>query len=641
MRKGLILLVVLVMALTLAAEEKKYKVAVMEFDDQTKKLSKSMLETAAEYLRGELVASNQFVVISKDRQRMVVKEKKKESWKECYDQSCRIQLGQALSADSILTGTISEFGSSYILTLELIDLAQEATVKGAKSEFDGSENGLKSAIAITVALIGGKKKGSTFQEGKIGEQVEAWEIGQGEETIVKFDSVPTGAVVMVDGKLLCQTTPCSKMLTQGKHEITVQKENYLPKTKVFDIVKGRPPLVAELQPDFGWITIDANWTGIDIVLDGKSIGYTPIATMALNPGPHQVEAKHSCFYQVGEKFVLARGETKNIYLDLQSREAAIKVTAQDKDGNDLVADVLVDDKKVGATPSTFKVSACAEKILVRANAGQYEQKLVLEEKKISTVNAVLKKSAPARLAKDIFSYDAIFKIPIDNRSLAQRDKAIEQLLELLQDFPEGPKKAEVYRRLAELYWEKARGIKAILTTDYYKANGPNASISQLDLKEAWKWNEKVIDICDFIIKKYPNFTGIDEVYFFMASNLMEVGKPLPAVRYGTLVAEKYRNSKYAADAFYETAEYFFSNNNVFKAMPAYKAILDYYPNSIFVGYAILRYAESLYNVGEYEEAKKVANKGKDYWVKKNSDEMVNMADSLIDRIVKDLRGEGK
>lgn len=220
------------------------------------------------------------------------------------------------------------------------------------------------------------------------------------------------------------------------------------------------------------------------------------------------------------------------------------------------------------------------------------------------------------------------KVQIDSKAMAQRDKAIEQLLELLKDFPEGPKKAEVYRRLAELYWEKARGIKAVVmeeynkkTDKYYEINDPNAPMPELDLKAAWKWNEKAIDICDFIIKKYPNFTGIDEVYFFMASNLMEVGKPLPAIRYYTLVTEKYKNSKYAADSFYEMAEYFFNNNNVFKAMPAYKAILDNYPSNPFFGYALYKYAWCLYNVGEYEESIKVFQQVVEYSNKFNKVEI--------------------
>jgi len=220
------------------------------------------------------------------------------------------------------------------------------------------------------------------------------------------------------------------------------------------------------------------------------------------------------------------------------------------------------------------------------------------------------------------------RVKIDSKAMAQREKAIEQLNELIKEFPEGPKKAEVYRRLAELYWEKARGIKAVimeeynkLTDKYYEMNDPNAPMPELDLSEAWKWNEKAIDVCDFIIKKYPDFSGIDEVYFFMASNLMEVGKPLPAIRYYTLVTEKYKNSKYAADAYYEMAEYFFNNNNVFKAMPAYKAIIDGYPNNPFFGFALYKYAWCLYNIGEYEESIKAFQQVVEYSNKFNKVEL--------------------
>ncbi|HNT27942.1 MAG TPA: hypothetical protein PKH10_07175 [bacterium] len=151
-----VMLAVAFIALSLAAQEKKPKVAVMEMHDLSGKLDKAMLETATEVLRSELVATNRFVVISKERQRKeTVKEAKKESWKECYDQSCRIELGQALSADSILSTTITLFGGTYTITAELVDLAKEATVAGAKAQFDGTEKELGRAITeITGRLVG-------------------------------------------------------------------------------------------------------------------------------------------------------------------------------------------------------------------------------------------------------------------------------------------------------------------------------------------------------------------------------------------------------------------------------------------------------------------------------------------------------
>jgi tetratricopeptide (TPR) repeat protein len=112
----------------------------------------------------------------------------------------------------------------------------------------------------------------------------------------------------------------------------------------------------------------------------------------------------------------------------------------------------------------------------------------------------------------------------------------------------------------------------------------------------------------YIIKKYPDFQGIDEVYFFMASNLMEVGQPLKSIRYYKLVVEKFAASKYAPDALFEMGEYFFNSNNVFKALPNYKMILDKHKNNKFYDFALYKYAWCMYNVGEYAKSVKLFQK---------------------------------
>ncbi len=203
-------------------------------------------------------------------------------------------------------------------------------------------------------------------------------------------------------------------------------------------------------------------------------------------------------------------------------------------------------------------------------------------------------------------------IEIDSKAMEKRNEAIRQLQELIRDYPEGPRKAEIYRRLAELYWEQSRATRGAImeeyqreTNRYYELNDPNLPMPELNLNPAWEWNNKAIEICDYIIKTYPNFENIDEVYFFMASNLMEVGQPLRAVRYYTLVVERFENSRFAADSYFAMGEYFFENNNVFKAMPNYKAIIDKFPDNKFYGYALYKYAWCMYNVGEYEESVKL------------------------------------
>lgn len=221
-------------------------------------------------------------------------------------------------------------------------------------------------------------------------------------------------------------------------------------------------------------------------------------------------------------------------------------------------------------------------------------------------------------------------------SMKTRNDAIRQLKQLISEYPEGPRKAELYRRLAELYWEQARAIKDVImaeynkaTDRYYEIGDDTAPAPELNLEPAWKWNRDAVKVCEHILKQYPDFEGMDEVYYFMASNLMEVGKPLRAIRQYNLIIERYPNSKFASDAYFRMGEYFFDNNNVFKAMPNYKAILEKYPQNQFYPLALYKYAWCLYNVGEYQQSI-------DYFKKTVEFSKKNERVSLTENALKDM-----
>jgi len=147
------LIFLLIMTSILFAEDKS-KLAVMDIEDKTGTLEKSLLENGRDHLRSLFVSSNRYIVISKERQRVVqIRESQKESYKGCYDKNCQIPLGQALSADSIVRSTITKFGKNYTITAELISLAKEATIRGGRADFDGSIDDFKKAINAIAASI--------------------------------------------------------------------------------------------------------------------------------------------------------------------------------------------------------------------------------------------------------------------------------------------------------------------------------------------------------------------------------------------------------------------------------------------------------------------------------------------------------
>jgi hypothetical protein len=66
---------------------------------------------------------------------------KKESYKQCYDDSCQVELGKALAASHILRSRITRFGKRCVLNAELIDLKSEVTMAASSSQGDCEAEG--------------------------------------------------------------------------------------------------------------------------------------------------------------------------------------------------------------------------------------------------------------------------------------------------------------------------------------------------------------------------------------------------------------------------------------------------------------------------------------------------------------------
>jgi len=141
-----------------ADDDDKLKLAVMDIEDLSGKLSEDTLSGASEYFRVIFAQTNRYIIISKDRQKNQISDLRKKyntdpSYKSCTDKNCQIQLGQALSADLIVKTSVSFFAGSYTLASELIDLEKEATIIAATEECDGSPKDIKNAINNLVKKI--------------------------------------------------------------------------------------------------------------------------------------------------------------------------------------------------------------------------------------------------------------------------------------------------------------------------------------------------------------------------------------------------------------------------------------------------------------------------------------------------------
>ena len=265
--------------------------------------------------------------------------------------------------------------------------------------------------------------------------------------IVSFESEPSGAVVRLDGRLLCQDNSkgCSKVVALGVHGVTMEKEGYLTREETIRIgddterlrwvlernsafisVISDPPglgakidgreigttpiarhevvpgtyevLVSDrryfdkgkritvargghgevrvkLEAKIAWLNIESNPPGLDVTLDGKVVGQSPLAGFEVEPGSHEVLVQSNCHHKKGKRLTLVRGETRALTLDPGPKQAEVDVVAVDGDDNAVRADVFVDDDRVGPVPWRGRVSVCAKTLRVAGQNGSWEQAL--------------------------------------------------------------------------------------------------------------------------------------------------------------------------------------------------------------------------------------------------------------------------
>ena len=148
-------------------DEDKLKLAVMEIVDTNGTMQKSVLSDATEYLRVAMTSTGKFILIPKERQESAIKKLKRESWQECNDRNCRIPLGQALSADTMLTTKISRIGSTFIIFSQLIDLESESAAIAERKKYDGSEDSLIEALDYIAGQLTKKYTAVLEKEEKI------------------------------------------------------------------------------------------------------------------------------------------------------------------------------------------------------------------------------------------------------------------------------------------------------------------------------------------------------------------------------------------------------------------------------------------------------------------------------------------
>lgn len=185
---------------------------------------------------------------------------------------------------------------------------------------------------------------------------------KGKYGYLAFSEIPRGSIVKIDD-MVADSIKSLRVLP-GKHVITIENENYQPFHKEVQIIKGETTqIVFKADPLYGLIEFSAKDTKgnalvADIYIDGKYKGVTP-QQIKVQAGEREIELKNGKLAKSGTKNVKPDSRIR-MNLELTSDEGSdaygiIEFLAKDADGNALIADIYVDGKFKGKTPSQVKV----------------------------------------------------------------------------------------------------------------------------------------------------------------------------------------------------------------------------------------------------------------------------------------------
>ena len=322
---------------------------------------------------------------------------KAESFDACYDESCQIEIGKELAAQKSVSATWTQVGGTCQLLVKLYDLRK------AYSEFSNTisaactETGLAKAFEkVRLQLAdhrGGQKKVTTGRDRDLTPKQEAWRPeASTKKVVVKFSSSPPGAMVRVDGKLICQNSAdegCARAVEVGVHEISMEKERYLLRKEKVTITDGSPIHWA-LEADFGLLNVVTQPSGQNVSINGERVGATPLQNHQLIPGTYQVRVLSDCFYEQGKEISLARNQKRDLSFDLQPIIGGLDISARDAKGNDLAANIELDGKQQGVTPAVIAASVCAKALKLSLDGFEpWSQNLAIQAKKTLKIDAEL------------------------------------------------------------------------------------------------------------------------------------------------------------------------------------------------------------------------------------------------------------
>lgn len=152
------------------------------------------------------------------------------------------------------------------------------------------------------------------------------------------------------------------LIRPGRYPVSVNVEGYTPWQEVVDVgddASQRIEIIPAILP--GKVSIQSTPPGASVVLNGESLGLTPLDDLRLPAGSHELTISLSRYQAYGAIIeVTGRGTRQTFATELAPDWAEIGLSSLPTN-----ADIFVDGEQVGSTDSTIEVLAGDHELILR------------------------------------------------------------------------------------------------------------------------------------------------------------------------------------------------------------------------------------------------------------------------------------
>ena len=196
-------------------------------------------------------------------------------------------------------------------------------------------------------------------------------------------------------------------------------------------------------------------------------------------------------------------------------------------------------------------------------------------------------------------------------SLAEADATRNQLIDYIEDMLRTVKskklKMRLYLKLLKAYSGKYVSMQREEVDQYsdrfdrWRSEGRKGARPKANHAASNSIRRKVIKLGKKVIKSYPKFSQLDEVYFLIAYALQMQGKAKAASYYHKMIIKKYPKSSKRVEAHFAMGEYYFDVHQFKRSLRYYKVVAQYVNHSLYVS-AWYKIAWCFYNLHKYRQS---------------------------------------